>query len=529
MAATDVLIIGSGIAGLTIASKLGESNPETQITIVTKSDANESNTKYAQGGVAAVLDEKEDSFDQHIQDTLKAGDWLCNREVVELVVKEGPLRLKELISWGAEFDFDEPGKYDLGREGGHTANRILHHKDITGFEIERALLAKIQSLTNVQVLPEHYAIDLITQHHLPKSTDGSDESSQDLSCFGAYILNKESGNIMKLVSKTTVLASGGTGQVYQNTSNPVIATGDGIGMAYRARAEIKDMEFIQFHPTTLFEAGKSPSFLISEALRGEGAKLRTKAGKAFMHKYDEREELASRDIVAKAIDTEIKILGDEHVYLDCRHMDYSEFLKHFPNINDYCLSIGIDIRKDMIPVVPAAHYLCGGVKTDLDGATNLKNLYACGECACTGLHGANRLASNSLLEALVFAHRIVKSVQENLPLIKLNESIPEWDSEGTSEPLELVLISQDIHEIQSLMSNFMGIVRSNERLQRASKRISMHYEETTQLYNRSTISPQLCELRNLVTVAYLIIEQSIARTENRGVFFNIDLSRDSIK
>ncbi len=520
MLKADVLIIGSGVAGLFTAIKIARGNKELDVLILSKDVANECNTKYAQGGIAVVHNLLADSFEKHIQDTLKAGDGLSDPEVVKIVVEEGPERLNELIEMGTKFDYNHSGEYDLGREGGHSEYRVLHHKDITGFEIERALLQTVDNLDNVTLLENHYAIDLITQHHL----GGLPSNPKDIECFGAYVLVKETNEILKVSAKITVLASGGAGQVYQATTNPKVATGDGIAMAYRAKAIIKDMEFVQFHPTALYEPGKSPAFLISEAVRGFGAKLRVKSGEFFMQNYDPREELASRDIVAKAIDNELKKRGDDFVCLDCTHLDYDDFVKHFPNINDKCISVGIDIRKDYIPVVPASHYTCGGIMVDHYGRTSVQKLYACGEASRTGLHGANRLASNSLLEAIVYGHRLSLDILDRIVETPFPPaSIPEWNADGTTTPRELILISQSIKDLQSVMSNYMGIVRSEERMRRATKRIALLWEETREMFQRSVLSPQLAELRNLVTVAYLITEQSKQRKENKGAFFNNDL------
>ncbi|MFT6867598.1 MAG: L-aspartate oxidase [Cyclobacteriaceae bacterium] len=511
----DFLVIGSGVAGLTYAIKTAQRFPECSVAIVTKDKPIESNTKYAQGGIAVVLDTIKDSYENHIADTIRAGDGLCNPDIVRMVVTEGPDRLMEMIEWGADFDEKSKGKFDLGMEGGHTFHRILHHKDITGLEIERKLLKQIDELPNIKLLAHHYAIDLITEHHLGKK--GKTESIQ---CYGAYVLDRKSEKIETCVSKITLLATGGAGQVYQSTTNPIIATGDGIAMAYRAKARIEHMEFIQFHPTALFQHPQtSPSFLISEAVRGFGGLLRNSEGELFMKKYDERGELASRDIVSRAIDSELKKSGDEFVYLDCSHLDLKAFEKHFPNILQKCQEIGLNLKKDFIPVVPAAHYLCGGVVTDEHGQTTIKNLFACGECAETGLHGGNRLASNSLLEALVFAHRCFIRSSELINKIEIPEGIPEWDEEGTTKPDELILITHNRKELQRLMSDYVGIIRSKERLKRASNRLRIMNEENEDLYKHTKISPQLSELRNLISVAYLIVQQSQVRTENIGAFF----------
>ena len=520
MIKTDYLVIGSGIAGLTYALRVAHHHKNSNVIIVTKDDKSESNTKYAQGGIATVHDLNIDSFEQHIHDTIIAGDGLCDEEVVRMVVEEGPDRLQELIDWGVQFDENNIGDFDLGKEGGHSQHRILHHKDITGYEIERALLVMISKTPNIEIFEEHYAIDFITEHHLKQDLS---EDTSGITCFGAYVLDKKANEVKTIASKITMVASGGSGQAYTTTTNPLIATGDGIGMAYRAKAEIEDVEFVQFHPTALYQVPQeSPAFLISEAVRGFGARLRTSKGEFFMKKYDDREELASRDIVARAIDTELKASGDDYVFLDCTHLNYKKFKKHFPNILDKCKSLGIDVRKKWIPVVTAAHYICGGIKVDLHGRTSIHNLFACGECTSTGLHGANRLASNSLLEALVYSQRsYVKSIAK-LQDINLNESVPDWDTANTSQNKENILITHGRSAVQKIMSDYVGIVRSNRRLKSAEKRLSFIYEETEELYKESIISVELCELRNLITTAYLICEFSMKRKENRGGFFNKD-------
>src|SRR5215216_5861300 len=517
---TDFLVIGSGIAGLVYALKVSQQFPDKKITVVTKAAADETNTKYAQGGVAVVNDAENDSFEKHIEDTLIAGDGLWNREVVEIVIKEGPARVQEIIDWGTRFDKDKEGDYKLGREGGHSEFRILHYKDVTGKEIERALLDAIEAAPNIEVIKHCFVVDIITQHHLGYLVT---KSTPDICCYGVYILNLNTNRIDKILSKITLLATGGNGQVYRTTTNPYIATGDGVAMAYRAKGRIENMEFIQFHPTALYEAGKrGQAFLITEAVRGDGGILRNKDGEAFMERYDERKDLAPRDIVARAIDNEMKRAGTENVYLDCRHFSKEKFVEHFPNIYEKCLSIGIDIGKDMIPVAPAAHYSCGGIKTDEWGRTSIENLYACGECASTGLHGANRLASNSLLEAMVFAHRCFVDAAAKIETLPQSPDIPDWNAEGTADPKEMILITQSLKELQQVMSDYVGIVRNTVRLERALKRIDLLFDETEGLYQTTTVSHHLLELRNMITVGYLVIKGAAFRKESRGLHFNTD-------
>ncbi|MGZ3852202.1 MAG: L-aspartate oxidase [Flavisolibacter sp.] len=517
---TDYLVIGSGIAGLTYALKVATQCPDKKVTVITKATPDETNTKYAQGGVAVVNDLENDSFEKHIEDTLIAGDGLCNREVVEIVVKEGPARVQELIDWGAEFDKDAEGDYKLGKEGGHSEFRILHYKDVTGKEMERALLEAVRQVPNIQMIHHFFVIDIITQHHLGYLVT---KSTPDITCYGVYVLNQQTNRIEKILSRITLLATGGNGQVYRTTTNPSIATGDGVAMVYRAKGRIENMEFIQFHPTALYEVGKrGQAFLITEAVRGDGGVLRNINGDAFMERYDARKDLAPRDIVARAIDNEMKITGTEHVYLDCRDMNIDNFKEHFPNIYEKCLSIGIDVTKNMIPVAPAAHYSCGGIKTDEWGRSSIQNLYACGECSSTGLHGANRLASNSLLEAMVFAHRCYVDAVNKMDMMEERPAVPDWNAEGTSHPKEMILITQSLKELQQVMSDYVGIVRNNVRLQRAMKRIDLLYEETEGLYQTTIVSPQLLELRNMITAGYLIIKGAAFRKESRGLHFNTD-------
>ncbi len=522
---TDFLIIGSGIAGLTYALKLAEANPSKSITIISKTNEEETNTKYAQGGVAGVLSFMNDSFQKHIDDTLIAGDGLCNREIVEIVVKEGAERLKEIIDWGVNFDKSKDGNFDLGKEGGHSAFRILHHKDVTGKEIERALLEKVKQQKNISLITHCFVVDIITQHHLGVLVT---KATPDVECYGVYALNSVTNQIETIGARITLLATGGLGQVYRTTTNPRIATGDGVAMVYRAKGRVENMEFIQFHPSALFQPGISPSFLITEAVRGQGGILRNKKGEAFMKRYDSRAELAPRDIVARAIDSEMKINGDECVYLDCTKIPFDEFENHFPNILEKCRSIGIDVQQQYIPVAPAAHYSCGGVKTNEWGQSSIKNLFACGECASTGLHGANRLASNSFLEAMAFAHRAFLKTMELEKTVPFKNNLPDWNASGTTSPKEMILITQSLKEVETIMSDYIGIVRSNIRLERAMKRIDLLWDETETMYESTTLSPQLCELRNLITVAYLIIKSAQFRKESRGLHYTTDYPEKSL-
>lgn len=516
---TDVLILGSGIGGLSTAIQIALRRPDLKITVLTKTQEGESNTRYAQGGVAAVWNGATDSFEKHKEDTLDAGDGLCDEDIVEIVVKEGPERVREIIEWGARFD-KKQDLYDLGREGGHSENRILHYKDLTGWEMQRTLMEKADTLPNIEVLEQYFAVDVITQHHMGYTVT---RLMPDIECYGLYALNKHTNEIEKFLAKVTIIATGGTGQVYRNTTNPVIATGDGIAMVYRAKGWVENMEFVQFHPTALFNpAGDNPVFLVSEAVRGFGGILKNRAGEEFMQKYDERLSLAPRDIVARAIDNEMKLSGDECMFLDCRHLDKEEFLAHFPTIYEKCRSIGIDPMEEMIPVVPACHYMCGGIKVDEMGRSTVRRLYAVGECTCTGLHGANRLASNSLLEAMVFAYRIALDVLLQVDAWAIRADIPAWNAHGTTDPKEMVLITQSLKEMKEIMSNYVGIVRSNVRLKRALDRLYILYQETEELYETTTLSPQLCELRNLISIAYLITRSASMRHESRGLHYTTD-------
>jgi len=514
---TDFLIIGSGIAGLSLAIKATNLG---SVAIVTKKEKSESNTNYAQGGIAAVTD-KTDSFEEHINDTLICGAGLCHRDVVEFVVKEAPPRIQELIDWGVEFTKSEepPYTYDLGQEGGHTRRRVLHAKDLTGREIERALHEKVAGLNNVKIYENHIGIDLILQ---------KDASGHTINCLGAYVLDIDQDEIHTYRAKYTILSTGGAGKVYLITTNPDIATGDGVAMAYRAGAQIANMEFIQFHPTCLYHP-EAKAFLISEAVRGEGGILRLKNGATFMEKYHPMKSLAPRDIVAKAIDSEIKKSGDEYVLLDITHRD-RDFLKNrFPNIYEKCLEFGIDIAVDPIPVAPAAHYICGGVAVDHWGKTSIDNLFACGEVACTGLHGANRLASNSLLEALVFAHRAFTKIAKSFRQTELSRiQIPPWDPGDAVISDDNIVITNNWDEIRRCMWNYVGIVRSNKRLERAERRIDLIQKEINEYYWNYRVTKDLIELRNITTLAKLIVQSCRRRKESRGLHYNVDYPEASV-
>ncbi len=511
----DFLIIGSGIAGLSYALKVAETGT---VCIVTKAKAEESSTNYAQGGIAAVM-YKPDSYEKHVHDTMIAGAGLCDENIVRITISESTKRIKELISWGTDFDKNKSGKYDLAKEGGHSEYRVLHSKDHTGAEIEKALLTQAIKHKNIEILENHFAVDIITQHHHGVEVN---KRTNDITCYGAYVLNPNTNQIDTLLSKITLIASGGIGNMYSNTTNPEVATGDGIAMVYRAKGKTEHLEFVQFHPTALFNPKERPSFLITEALRGFGGILKTIKGVEFMQKYDARLSLAPRDIVARAIDSEMKISGDEHVCLDCRHLNKNDLILHFPTIYAKCLSIGIDITKEMIPVVPAAHYICGGIKIDEHGRSSIQNLYATGECACTGLHGANRLASNSLLESIVFSHRAALDSKSKVRSVEHHQAIPDWNSEGTVLNEEMILITQTTKELREIMSNYVGIVRSNLRLKRAMDRLEILYRETEDLYDKSILTVKICELRNMINVAYLIIKMATQRKESRGLHFSLD-------
>ncbi|MBK9332108.1 MAG: L-aspartate oxidase [Ignavibacteria bacterium] len=519
----DFLIIGSGIAGLSLALKLSKLGT---VIIITKKQKTESNTNYAQGGIAAVMGE-DDNFEMHINDTLECGAGLCNTEAVRKIVEEGPGMIRELIEIGAKFS-KEKGALLLGKEGGHSMNRIIHAKDLTGKEIERALLNKISKNNKIRLFEYYFAIDLLTEKNLKKKL------SKDLRCYGIYAFNVKSGKVDKIIAGTTILATGGAGQIYLHTTNPAIATGDGIAMGYRAGCEISNMEFIQFHPTALYDPENDERtgqvFLISEAVRGAGAVLKTIKGKEFMRAYDKRGSLAPRDIVARAIDNEMKKSGDTHVLLDLSKIGIERIKNEFPNIYKYCLTKGIDITKQMIPVVPAAHYTCGGIKTDLNGKTNVKDLYASGEVTMTGVHGANRLASNSLLEAMVFSNAIYTDINGKVKsknysrkdLSEIKKNTYDWDDDGMENTEEWILISHNKKEIKEVMSDYIGIVRNTLRLERAYRRIVMMKDEIKDFYDKTKVNVDLLELRNLVTVAFLVISSAMKRKESRGLHYMSD-------
>jgi L-aspartate oxidase len=518
---TDILVLGSGSAGLFFALQCAMRS-KLKILIITKKERSESNTNYAQGGIASVMNEH-DSYEDHIRDTLIAGAGLCHEDAVKILVEEGPLRIHDLMDLGAQFTRDKSGKLHLGREGGHSAHRIVHTRDLTGKEIERSLLSAVSEHPNITLLEDHYAVELLTDH---QRTDKKRKSKDPITCYGAYILHEESGKVeIVRARKAVMLATGGAGQVYLHTTNPLIATGDGIAMGYRAGAVVANLEFIQFHPTTLYAEG-AKSFLISEAVRGAGGILRNQSGERFMEKYDPvRMELAPRDIVARAIDAELKQRGEQYVLLDISHLDAANIKKEFPNIYEKCKEFGIDITKEPIPVVPAAHYSCGGVVTDLSGRTNLRNLYACGEVTMTGVHGANRLASNSLLESLVFSYRAANDLMDSLgmqPKKAEKVKLIEWDESGTENAEEWVVIEHDRREVQQLMWDYVGIVRSTFRLKRSERRLKLISEEIEAYYRKTRVTVPLLELRNITLAALLIVRSALKRKESRGLHYMTD-------
>ena len=508
----DFIVLGSGIAGLTFALKVAHAG---KVAIITKKSRTESNTNYAQGGIAAVTS-KDDSFESHVQDTVIAGGGLCKEDIVRGIVEEGPDRVKELINIGMKFSQKETenGNYelDLGKEGGHSNRRILHAKDVTGREIERALLDSISSNKNICVFENHFAIDLITTQKL-----GQPNTNR---CVGVYVLNNETSLVETYSAKTIVLATGGCGKVYLYTSNPDIATGDGTAMSYRAGATISNMEFVQFHPTCLYHPN-AKSFLISEAVRGEGAELLNLSGQRFMEKIHPLKSLAPRDVVAQAIDSEMKRTGDDHVLLDITNKPARYIIDRFPNIYQTCLNFGLDITKEPIPVVPAAHYQCGGVQVSRNGETCINGLYAIGEVSCTGLHGANRLASNSLLEALVYAHRAANHSLAN-PNLAIDTDLPDWHSGDAIDADEMVVVSHNWDELRRTMWDYVGIVRTTKRLKRALTRVKNLQEEISDYYWDFTVTSDLLELRNLATVAELIVKSALRREESRGLHYTLD-------
>ena len=519
----DYLVIGSGIAGMSFALKVA--SPRHRVALICKTTLDEANTALAQGGVASVTDLLVDDFDKHIRDTMIAGDWLSDPRAVEKVVKGAPDQIKQLLEWGVDFDRRDDGSFDLHREGGHSEFRILHHADNTGYEIQQSLIRRVREHPDIDIFENHFAIEIITQHHLGRIVT---RRTPDITCYGAYVLSP-SVTVDKFLARVTPMATGGVGAVYTTTTNPLVATGDGIAMVYRAKGTVKDMEFIQFHPTALYHPGDRPSFLITEAMRGYGAVLRNLKGEEFMQKYDPRLSLAPRDIVARAIDSEMKLYGDDHVYLDVTHKDPEETRRHFPNIYAKCLSLGIDITRDYIPVAPAAHYLCGGILVDTDAQSSIKRLYAVGECSCTGLHGGNRLASNSLIEAVVYADAAAAHASSVVDSYEIRHDVPDWNDEGTRHPEEMVLITQSLKEVGQIMTAYVGIVRSNLRLDRAWNRLDILYEETERLFKCSKASREICELRNIINVGYLIMRQAKERKESRGLHFTVDYPPKTVK
>lgn len=513
----DFLVLGAGVAGLMFALKASESG---KVLLICKTTGGESNTAWAQGGIAAVWS-AEDAVEAHVEDTLVAGAGLCRRDVVEQTVREAPARVQELIDLGVEFSRrdNNPDEYDLHREGGHSHRRILHAADLTGAEIVRALLDSVQKNPNIELREQQLAVDLITVNSLSRSRGSMPEDPDRV--LGAYVLDVPTGDVYTVSAKVVALCTGGAGKVYLYTTNPDIASGDGMAMAFRAGARMANMEFVQFHPTCLYHP-HAKSFLISEALRGEGGKLVRANGERFMPRYDPRGELAPRDIVARAIDAELKRHGDDCAFLDMTHLSREELQHKFPNIFRRCAELGIHIDRQPIPVVPAAHYFCGGVQTDREGESSIRNLFAVGECAATGLHGANRLASNSLLEALVFADHAVREAQRRLPELHWDPGLPDWDPGAAKDSDEQVVINQVWDEIRRFMWNYVGIVRTNRRLLRARRRIELVQQEIYQYYWDFRLTAPLVELRNLATVADLVIESALRRRESRGLHYTLD-------
>ena len=518
----DFLVIGSGIAGMSFALKVAHKG---KVALICKAGLEEANTFFAQGGIASVTNLAVDNFEKHIEDTMIAGDWISDRNAVEKVVRNAPEQINELIHWGVNFDKKEDGEFDLHKEGGHSEFRILHHKDNTGAEIQESLIETVKKHPNITVFENFFAVEIITQHHLgiivTRYTPG-------IKCYGAYVLNEATGEVDTFLSKVTVMATGGCEAVYRNTTNPLVATGDGIAMVYRAKGAVKDMEFIQFHPTALFNPGDRPAFLITEAMRGYGAVLRTQDGKEFMQKYDSRLSLAPRDIVARAIDNEMKQRGEDHVFLDVTHKDPEETKKHFPNIYKKCLSIGIDITKDYIPVAPAAHYLCGGIRVDLNGQSSIRRLYAIGECSCTGLHGANRLASTSLLEALVWGVGCGKHIASRLNRHyggvpnSLAGAVPDWNHEGHEGNDDPALVAQDWARIRTTMWNYVGITRNQVRLRRAFEEMRELVRHIHDFYKLTPLSRRLLDLFHGIQTAYVITQSAMRNKQSIGCHHRVD-------
>lgn len=513
----DVIVVGSGIAGLSFALKMAGAG--RRVALITKKTSAESNTNHAQGGICCVTGGGDD-FESHLRDTLAAGDGLCDEAVTRAIVSAAPARIAELVAWGVEFSRKGDGTWDLGMEGGHSHRRILHAKDMTGKVIESALVAAAAASPLIEVFEHELAIDVITRSRLPGSNLRAEDPANAV--LGLYALDTRTGRVETFLSPVVLLATGGVGQVYRFTTNPDIATGDGVAMAYRAGATISNLEFIQFHPTALYSLGGDRA-LISEAVRGEGAILRDIAGRAFMKDYHPMADLAPRDVVARAIDSEMKKSGSPHVWLDITGRPEEELQKRFPSIFETCLRQGVNMARDMIPVVPAAHYLCGGVRTSLSGETDLPGLYACGEVACTGLHGANRLASNSLLEAVVVSHNASLSVAKYLAEHPSPaDPVPDWVDGDVSDSDERVVLSHNRDELRSTMWDYVGIVRTVRRLRRAKTRIGVIAGEIDEYYWNFKVEPALLELRNLVQVAGLIVECALQRNESRGLHCLLD-------
>ena len=512
----DILVIGSGISGIAYAIKMAEKRPDCKIVLIAKDELQETNTRYAQGGIAVVSDFKLDSFEKHIQDTLVAGDGLCDPQIVKFVVEEGHERLQELQEWGTQFDTQQQ-KLHLTKEGGHSEKRIVHYKDQTGQQIQEALINKVKAFPNVKCLENHVLVDLITDHHT---------QTAHKKCYGAYVISKQKEEILTIGSKITVLSTGGAGQLYKHTTNPAGATGDGLGAAYRAKVKVQGLPYVQFHPTALVPKVNGHTFLITEAVRGEGGILRNEKGVAFMERYDSRKDLAPRDIVARAIAQEMLATESDSIMLDCQKIDTEQFIQHFPTIYQTCRNLGIEVPKAPIPVAPAAHYFCGGIAVNAQSKSDLDGLYAIGECSCTGLHGANRLASNSLLESLVFAHRAALDsipflASETLPAA-FYKKLPQWKGNSDISLEKIKQVSRLRKKLRKIMIKEAGIFKTNEGLGKAEQKLATIYEETQTLYHKLKLTPQFCELRNMVSVAYLLIKQSQQIKANKGTFYNAD-------